>query len=67
MSNPQSNAEEFRHWAISDYTTRYQNGTTTPSKVVKKIINIVQEMNINNNNKSIVTHINIVPSDIKLD
>ena len=36
---------DFRHWAISDYTSRYSNGTVTPSQVVERIISVVEDMN----------------------
>lgn len=60
MNNAQQKKEEeFRHWTISDYTSRYLNGTTTPSKVVDRLIGIIQNMNDENKNSSIVTQMNV--------
>ncbi|KAL7445557.1 hypothetical protein ACHAXM_009913 [Skeletonema potamos] len=55
---PSSEEDIFRHWTISDYTSRYLDGSITPSQVVDKIINIVEEMNRRNQNSSIVTQMN---------
>jgi len=46
---------KFRHWTISDYTTRYTNKSITPSLVIERIISSIEEMD----NKSIVTHMNV--------
>lgn len=54
-----TNDEQFRHWTILDYTSRYSNGTTTPSQVVETIIRAVEDMTRENNNKSVVSHMNI--------
>lgn len=51
--------EQFKHWTISDYTSKYKNKEKTPSQVVERIISFISEMNEQNNNKSIVTHINV--------
>jgi len=55
----QEEEEEFRHWKISDYTSRYLNGTTTPSKIVDRLIRIIQNMNDKSKNSSIVTQMNV--------
>jgi len=51
--------QEFRHWTISDYTSRYLNGTTTPSQVVDRIIEVIENMNEQNKKSSIVTQMNV--------
>ena len=51
--------DEFRHWTISDYTSRYLEGSITPIQVVNKLINIIEEMNRQNQNSSVVTQMNI--------
>ena len=50
--------DKFRHWTISDYTSRYLDGSITPTQVVDKLINIIEEMNRQNQNSSIVTQMN---------
>ena len=49
---------KFRHWTISDYTSRYQKGLITPTQVVDKIISLIEEMNRQNQNSAIVTQMN---------
>mmetsp|Transcript_38200 Transcript_38200/g.81513 ORF Transcript_38200/g.81513 Transcript_38200/m.81513 type:complete len:598 (-) Transcript_38200:63-1856(-) len=51
--------QEFRHWTILDYTSRYMNGTTTPSQVADRIIDAINNMNDKNKNLSVVTQMNV--------
>lgn len=53
-----SENDKFRHWTISDYTSRYMDGSITPSQVVDKLINVIEEMNRRNQNSSVVTQMN---------
>lgn len=46
-------SEQFRHWTISDYTSRYKDGTITPSQVAENIINAIERMD-----KSVVCQMN---------
>ena len=46
---------EFRHWSISDYTSRYLAGTTTPTEVAERFITAIEEMN----NTTVVTQMNV--------
>ena len=39
----EENKSFFRHWSISDFTSRYKKGEITPTQVAKRIINIVKE------------------------
>mmetsp|Transcript_33139 Transcript_33139/g.49336 ORF Transcript_33139/g.49336 Transcript_33139/m.49336 type:complete len:623 (-) Transcript_33139:236-2104(-) len=50
--------DKFRYWTISDYTSRYLDGSITPTQVVDKLINIIEEMNSRNQNSSVVTQMN---------
>jgi len=54
----EGDGEEFRHWTISDYTSRYLNGTTTPSQVVDRIIKVIEEMNAHGKKSGILTQMN---------
>ena len=53
MENQQSHSKKFRHWSISDYTTRYRNRSVTPSQVVETIISVIEDMD-----KSVVCQMN---------
>lgn len=61
ISEGSGKGSDFRHWTISDYTTRYMNRTTTPSIVVEKLIQAIEEMNDpqNKNRSKLVTQINV--------
>ena len=55
IATSSSTSQEFKHWTISDYTTQYTNKAITPSKVIERIICIIEKMN----DKSIVTQMNV--------
>ena len=55
----QNGQKVFRHWTISDYTAAYNNKTTTLSKVVDRVIREIEEMSKRNNNKSVITQMNL--------
>lgn len=44
---------QFRHWTISDYTSRYKDGTITPTQVAETIIKAIECMD-----KSVVCQMN---------
>ena len=58
-SNRCKEDESFRHWTISDYTNSYSNGSITPIQVVDRLIIIIEEMNRQYKNCSVVTQMNI--------
>jgi Asp-tRNA(Asn)/Glu-tRNA(Gln) amidotransferase A subunit family amidase len=60
-SGSDENGVDFRHWTFSDYTTRYLDQTTTPSIVVEKLIQAIEEMNDpqNKNRSKLVIHMNV--------
>ena len=51
-------ASPFRHWTISDYTSRYSTGAATPSQVADRIIAAIEKMNRDSGNSSVVTQLN---------
>eukprot|EP00956_Cyclotella_meneghiniana_P011867 scaffold16678_cov36-Cyclotella_meneghiniana.AAC.1 len=53
-SQQEQNDSSFRHWTITDYTNRYKDGTTTPSEVAERIIEIIESMD-----RSVVIQCNV--------
>lgn len=49
----------FRHWTISDYTSRYADGTITPSQVVDRIVRALEKVNEGGKRLSVVNHMNM--------
>ena len=48
QKSPESGALFFRHWTISDYTTRYTNRDVTPIQVANALIQILEDISERN-------------------
>lgn len=49
----------FRPWTIADYTGRYARGTTTPTRVVERILAALERLNAAHGSASLVTAMNV--------